>query len=87
MPTLVLRNVPESLYQQIKDAAVRHRRSMTQEAIVSLEVGLAGQEVQSKRPSIEETLAWLKRDVWTLPVLDRRTEDEILGYNAHGHFD
>lgn len=87
MPTLVLRNVPDTLYQQLKDAAVRHRRSMTQEAIVSLAVGLTGQEVQSNRPSIEETLAWLQRNVWSLPVLDRRTDDEILGYNAHGHFD
>ena len=33
------------------------------------------------------TLEWLKKEVWTLPVLDQRGDDEILGYNAHGHFD
>jgi hypothetical protein len=29
----------------------------------------------------------LRKEVWTLPVLDQRSDDEILGYNAHGHFD
>jgi len=87
MPTLVLRKVPDRIYEQLKDAASRHRRSMTQEAIVSLEVGLAGQKAQPARPSLEETLAWLQREVWSLPVLDRRSDDEILGYNANGHFD
>lgn len=87
MPTLVLRNVPDALCRQLKDAATRHRRSMTQEAIVSLQVGLMGQAGQPERPSLEETLAWLQREVWSLPVLDRRTDDQILGYNAHGHFD
>ena len=33
MPTLVLRNVPDDLYQRLKDTAADHRRSMTQEAI------------------------------------------------------
>lgn len=87
MPTLVLRNVPDAICRQLKDAATRHRRSMTQEAIVSLQIGLMGQAGPPERPSFEETLAWLQREVWSLPVLDRRTDDQILGYNAHGHFD
>jgi hypothetical protein len=36
---------------------------------------------------LEETLGWLRREVWFLPVLDQRGDDEILGYNAHGCFD
>jgi antitoxin VapB len=32
---------------------------------------------------IEEIVQRVKR----LPVLDQRTDDEILGYNEHGHFD
>ena len=87
MPTLVLRNVPDDLYQRLKETAVEHRRSMTQEAIVSLRTALDGREEPPHRPSLEESLDWLRSEVWSLPVLDQRSDDEILGYNAHGHFD
>jgi hypothetical protein len=36
---------------------------------------------------LEETLDWLRCEVWFLPVLDQRGDVEILGYNAHGCFD
>lgn len=87
MPTLVLRNVPDELYQRLKETAAEHRRSMTQEAIVSLHTALNERESAPQRPSLEETLDWLRSEVWSLPVLDQRSDDEILGYNAHGHFD
>lgn len=87
MPTLVLRNVPDDLYQRLKQTAAEHRRSMTQEAIVSLRTALEGPEQQPPRPSLEDTLEWLRREVWTLPTLDQRSDDEILGYNDHGQFD
>jgi len=87
MPTLVLRNVPDELYRQLKDTAKRHRRSMTQEAILSLHAGLTGASGPDTKPSFDETLTWLQREVWSLPVLDRRRDDDILGYNAHGHCD
>jgi hypothetical protein len=32
-------------------------------------------------------LAWLRREVWSLPVIDRRSEDETLGYGGHGSDD
>ena len=87
MPTLVLRNVPDDLYQRLKDTAADHRRSMTQEAIVSLRGALLGCEEPPPKPSLEDTLDWLRREVWSLPVLDWRSDDDILGYNADGHFD
>lgn len=87
MPTLVLRNVPDDLYQRLKETAAEHRRSMTQEAIVSLRTALARQQEPPTKPSLEDTLQWLRREVWSIPVLDRRSDDDILGYNAHGHFD
>jgi len=87
MPTLVLRNVPEELYQRLKETAAEHRRSMTQEAIVSLRAALEGVKEPPRKLAAEETLDWLRREVWSLPVLDQRSDDEILGYNAHGHFD
>jgi antitoxin VapB len=87
MPTLVLRNVPDDLYERLKATAVAHRRSMTQEAIVSLRTALEGFQVHPPRPGVGETIEWLRREVWSLPVLDRRSDDEILGYDEHGHFD
>ncbi|AUB82395.1 FitA-like ribbon-helix-helix domain-containing protein [Candidatus Thiodictyon syntrophicum] len=87
MPTLVLRNVPDELYGRLKQAAADHRCSIAQEAIVALQSGLGGARDRPRWPSVAESLAWLKAEVWTLPVLDRRSEDEILGYNADGHCD
>jgi len=87
MPTLVLRNLPEDLYQQLKDRAADHQRSLTQEAVVSLRSTLQGLKEPPPRPSTEETLDWLKREVWSLPLLDSRHDDEILGYNWHGYCD
>lgn len=87
MPTLVLRNVPDDLYQRLKEVAADHRRSMTQEAIVSLRSALQGLEEPPLKPGIDETLAWLRREVWPLAVVDRRSDEEIVGYNVDGHFD
>ena len=36
---------------------------------------------------VEDTLEWLQHEIWSLPVLDQRSDDEILGYNDRGHFD
>jgi plasmid stability protein len=87
MPTLVLRNVPDDLYERLKNTAADHRRSMTQEAIVTLRAALEGREEPPHRPSLEDALAWLQGEVWSLPVRDRRSDDDILGYNADGLFD
>jgi plasmid stability protein len=87
MATLVLRNVPDEVYQALKEAAGAHRRSMTQEAIVALEYALGQDRRQTTRPGLEESLEWLRREVWSLPVLDDRSDEEILGYNRDGHFD
>ncbi|MEM9723804.1 MAG: hypothetical protein AAGA10_31385 [Bacteroidota bacterium] len=43
MPSLQVRNVPEALYQALKAAAKRERRSINQQAIVALEKGLEDQ--------------------------------------------
>ena len=79
MNTLVLRQVPDALYRRLKAAAAAHRRSMNQEAILSLEAGLPGEPL-AVRPTIEESRRWLEDQVWSLPVLDGRSADEILGH-------
>lgn len=41
MPALTIKNVPDSLYEQLKTAAELHRRSINSEVIVCLEKILA----------------------------------------------
>jgi hypothetical protein len=43
--------------------------------------------LQETPPDWRFKVAWPRREVWSLPVLDRRGDDEILGYNEHGLFD
>ena len=37
-----------------------------------------------ERPTAEESRRWLEQQVWTLPLLDARGADEILGYGDAG---
>ncbi len=45
MATMTLKNVPDELYQQLKQSAERHRRSINSEAIVCLERALGSERV------------------------------------------
>jgi plasmid stability protein len=83
MNTLVLRQVPDALYRRLKAVAAAHRRSMNQEAILALEAGLPGKPIP-QRPTVEESRRWLEQQVWTLPVLDERSAEEIQGYGDDG---
>jgi plasmid stability protein len=40
MATLTIKNIPDELYQQLKQSAAQNRRSMNSEAIVCLEKAL-----------------------------------------------
>lgn len=83
MNTLVLRQVPDVLYRRLKAVAAAHRRSMNQEAILALQAGLPESPIP-ERPSLAESRRWLEEQVWTLPVLDDRSAEEILGYGNDG---
>jgi len=48
---------------------------------------LDGRADASARPDPDATLDWLRREVCSLPLIERRDDDAILGYNADGHFD
>jgi plasmid stability protein len=68
MPTLTIKNMPEDVYQRLKESARRHRRSLNSEAIVCLERSLG----RSHR-GVEETLASLRllhERLKNLPPLD-----------------
>lgn len=50
MPTtLTLKNIPDAVYQRLKDAAQANRRSLNNEAILRLEAGLPLQGVSPKQ--------------------------------------
>jgi plasmid stability protein len=40
MPNLLIRNIPVSLHARLKAAAEKHRRSVNQETIATIEAGL-----------------------------------------------
>ena len=47
MPILQIRDLPKPLYEKLKDLALQERRSLSQQAIVTLEKGLtAGSRVE-----------------------------------------
>ncbi len=52
MPTITLKNIPESLFRQLKKSALEHRRSLNSEVIYRLERSLA-----ARRHDPEEFLA------------------------------
>ncbi|MBS0448485.1 MAG: Arc family DNA-binding protein [Proteobacteria bacterium] len=43
MSTLVVKNVPESLHERLRERAQQNHRSVTKEVIVLLEQGVSGQ--------------------------------------------
>ena len=76
------RRVPDVLYRRLKAVAAGHRR-MNQEAILALEAGLPESRL-AQRPTLQKSLRCMEQQVWTLPVLDQRSAEEILGYGDGG---
>jgi plasmid stability protein len=50
MPGLLIKHLPAELHKRLRESAVRHRRSMTQQALVLLEDGLARAEPPAELP-------------------------------------
>ena len=83
MATLVLRNVPDDIYHRLKKTAEEHHRSITQEAIAMLKDALACKPPTAPKPTWEEFASEM-RDFWDRLPADKRTPDEIIGYDEHG---
>jgi len=58
MATLTIKNVPDKLYQQLKETAKQHRRSINSEAIVRLEQSL--QHIQPDEKALMERIRKLR---------------------------
>ena len=84
MPTMTLRDLPEDLRDWLKRQAEAHHRSVNKEVIALLESLRSRPEraltQEERRARIEE----ISRRSAALPVLDKRSEDGILGYDENG---
>ena len=56
MPTLTLRNIPDPVYQALKELARRNRRSLNSEAVTRLELS-----VDAPTPGIDAEIARVRR--------------------------
>ena len=79
---MLIKQMPDELKAWIADEARRHRRSMNQEALALLETART-QRAGPPRAGEGDIDALLAR-FRGLPELDRRTADDILGYDDRG---
>jgi antitoxin VapB len=67
-----------------RELAARTGETLTEAVIEALRERLIRVHGRSRGPSVTEQLAAIGRRCATLPVLDQRTRDEILGYDERG---
>ena len=89
MTALTLR-LPEPLQNRLKQSAQINHRSVNKQAVVLLEQALAAQTVVPATIPANvfnqrvAALMAIGKSFAALPVLDTRTDDEILGYDDNG---
>jgi plasmid stability protein len=84
MADLTIRGVSDELHTWLKQQARAHHRSVNREAIALIEsIRAAGSAPARSRPSAQDILARAERFA-SLPALDTRTADEIIGYDEAG---
>ena len=71
MATLTIKNIPDELYEQLKQSAARHRRSVNSEVIVCLEKVLRSRAVDSA--TFLASIRALRKNISTVFV----TEDDL----------
>jgi len=83
MADLTIRGLPDELHQQLKQLADAHHRSVNRETIALIERAMAGNLSEKPRLSAAEIIVKAQRFA-SLPVLDARGVDELIGYDANG---
>lgn len=83
MATMTLRDIPDDLHRWLKQQAQAHHRSVNKEAIAALESVRKQNPAPAIKPSVEEIMA-IARRFSALPVLDARSDEEIIGYDENG---
>ncbi len=65
MPDLLIRDLPDSLHRKLKERAAKHRRSLTKETVVVLEMALSGtRTIESTEPPTPYKGHFLLTDEW-----------------------
>lgn len=77
MPALTIKNIPDSLYEQLKSAAELHRRSINSEVLVCLEKVLVAKKTGSndRLQRIEQLRASIKPNIITADDIDQAIEN------------
>jgi plasmid stability protein len=78
MPTITVKNIPEELYERLKEAARTHRRSINSEVIVCIE-----KAVGSHKIDIEAEIA-AARELREKVGNYYLTDDELDQFKANG---
>jgi plasmid stability protein len=83
MTDLTIRGLPDELHQQLKQLADAHHRSVNRETIALIERAMAISLNEKPRLSAAEVISRAQR-IASLPVLDGRCADVLIGYHADG---
>jgi len=77
MPALTIKNIPDSLYEQLKSAAELHRRSINSEVLVCLEKVLVAKKTNTndRLKRIEQLRASIKPNIITADDIDQAIEN------------
>ena len=78
MPTITIKNIPEDLYERLKEAARTHRRSINSEVIVCIE-----QAVSSHKIDVEAEIA-VARELREKAGDYYLTDDKLDQFKAEG---
>lgn len=83
MADLTIRGLPDELHRYLKQQAEAHHRSVNREVIALVERAMAGGPEGKPRLSAAEVIAKARRFA-SLPVLDDRNADKLIGYDPDG---
>ena len=77
MPALTIKNIPDSLYEQLKSSADLHRRSINSEVLVCLEQVLVSKKTSPSQrlKRIEQLRASIKPNNITMADIDQVIEN------------
>ena len=67
-----------------RELAARTGESLTDAVINALRERLRREEGRTRVPRVRDEIRSIRERCRSLPILDRRPEDEILGYDEHG---
>jgi len=67
-----------------RELAARTGESLTEAVINALRERLRREQGRVRIPRVRDEIRAIRERCRSLPILDRRSEDEILGYDEHG---